>query len=103
MGGVFCKKWKMGFFVKHWTFPQRSKVQFSISIFSFYILLFWGVRTHPTHPPAYGLVGVQNAENGVILGHPKSSAMTAGDSIERIRLLFDFNRNSASTCTVFEI
>jgi len=23
-------------------------------IFLFYILLIWGVRTHPTHPPAYG-------------------------------------------------
>ena len=102
--GVFCKKSGKWVFVKHWTFPQRSKVQFSrLSVFFlFYIFLIGGVRTHPTHPTAYGLVEVQNAENGVILGHPKSSAMT-GDSIERIRLLFDFNRNSASTCTVFEI
>ena len=29
-----------------------SNVQYQY--FLFYILLIWGVRTHPTHPPAYG-------------------------------------------------
>ena len=25
-----------------------------LELFLFYILLIWGVRTHPTHPPVYG-------------------------------------------------
>jgi len=101
--GVFCKK------SGNWVFvnigPSLNEAKYSSVGYQYFFILhfpYWGVRTHPTHPTAYGLVEVQNAENGVILGHPKSSAMT-GDSIERIRLLFDFNRNSAPTCTVFEI
>jgi len=56
--GVFCEKsGKCGvcFFVKRWTFPQCKVRYVQYQYFLFYILLIWGrVRTHPTHPPAYG-------------------------------------------------
>jgi len=42
------------FFVKKRTFPQRRVHYVQYQYFLFYILLIWGVRTHPTHPPAYG-------------------------------------------------
>ena len=43
------------FFVKTWTFPQRRMHYVQYEYFLFYILLIWGLRTHPTHPPpAYG-------------------------------------------------
>jgi len=45
MGGVFVKKW---------TFPQRRVHYVQHQYFLFYILLIWAVRTHTTHPPAYG-------------------------------------------------
>jgi len=57
---VFCKsgKWggckksgKYGVFCIKWTFPQRRVHYVQYQYFSFYILLIWGVRTHPTHPP----------------------------------------------------
>jgi len=56
IGGVFfCKKrWKMGVFCKKWTFPQRRVHYVQYQYFLFYILLIWGVRMHPAHPPAYG-------------------------------------------------
>ena len=41
-------------FGKKWTFPQRTVHYVQYQYFLFYILLIWGVRTHPTHPPAYG-------------------------------------------------
>jgi len=54
MGGVFRKKkWKMGFFVTKWTFPQRRVhcVQYQY-FFLFYILLIWGyVHTQRTPLP----------------------------------------------------
>jgi len=43
---VFCKKW---------TFPQRRVHYVQYHYFLFFILLIWGLRAHPTHPPpAYG-------------------------------------------------
>ena len=43
MGGVFVKKWKMGFFcVKKWTFPQRRVHYVQHQYFLLYILLIWG-------------------------------------------------------------
>jgi len=58
-GVFFVKKVENGgaFYVKKWTFPQRRVhyVQYQYSLF--YILLIWrGVRTHQTHPSAYGPV-----------------------------------------------
>jgi len=57
MGVFFCKKVENGggVLVKKWTFPQRRMhyVQYQV----FFILHFTylgGVRTQPTHPPAYG-------------------------------------------------
>jgi len=47
MGGVF--------FVKKWTFP-RWVHYVQHQYFLFYILLIWGVHTHPTHPLPTGLV-----------------------------------------------
>jgi len=50
-GGCFRKKVKNGgvFFVKKWTFPQRSVHYVQYQYFLFYILLIRaGVRTHPT-------------------------------------------------------
>jgi len=68
MGGVFCKKkWKKGvfckkmknggcFFVKSGPFINARCIVYSIRIFyfTFYFFFGGGVRTHPTHPPAYG-------------------------------------------------
>ena len=64
MGGVFfvkksgkwgvVKKWKMGFFVKKWAFPQRRVHYVQYQYFLFYILLIWGrgcVRTQRTPLP----------------------------------------------------
>jgi len=64
MGVFFCKKWKIGFWVffvkksgklrvfcKKWTFPQRRVHYVQYHYFLFYILLIWGLRAHPTHPP----------------------------------------------------
>jgi len=49
---VFFKSGKWGvLFVKNWTFPQRRVHYVQYQYFLFYILLIWGVRTHPTHPP----------------------------------------------------
>jgi len=64
-GGVFVeKKWKMGvFFVKkveNGVFCKKVNLSptqgalCTVSVFLFYILLIWGVRTHPTNLPAYG-------------------------------------------------
>jgi len=61
-GGVFCKnsgkwgvvkKWKMGgvFCKKKLTFSQCRVHYVQYQYFLFYILLIWGVRTHPVHPP----------------------------------------------------
>jgi len=49
----FCKKSGIGRgFVKKWTFPQRRVYCVQYQYFLCYILLIWGgVRTHPTHPP----------------------------------------------------
>ena len=56
--GFFCKKsekWGGVFFVKSGPFLNAGFIMYSISIFLFYILLIWGLRMHPTHPPpAYG-------------------------------------------------
>ena len=43
------KKWKWGVFFckKKWTFPQRRVRYVQYRYFLFYILLIWGVRTHP--------------------------------------------------------
>ena len=47
-----------GCFVKSGPFLNAGCIMYSISIFLFYILLIWGVRTHPMHdPPAYGPAG----------------------------------------------
>jgi len=67
--GVFCKKVESGgcllfkkvengggvfFFVKKVNLSSTQYLQYQY--FLFYILLIWGVRTQPTHPPpAYGL------------------------------------------------
>jgi len=51
-------EWGM-FFVKKWTFPERRVHDVQHQYVLFYILLIWGgVRMHPTHllPPAYVLV-----------------------------------------------
>jgi len=40
-GGVFCKKVDLS--------PQ-NETKLMLELFLFYILLIWGVRTHPTHP-----------------------------------------------------
>ena len=51
-----CGKREM--FCKKWTFPQRRVHYVQYQYFLFYILLIWGVRTHPMHdPPAYGPAG----------------------------------------------
>ena len=39
------------FLVKKWTFPQRRVHYVQYQYFLFYILLIWGVHTHPTHSP----------------------------------------------------
>jgi len=52
--GAFVESGKWGCFVKKWTFPQRMVHYVQYQYFLFYIFLTWGVRTHPTHPPAYG-------------------------------------------------
>ena len=47
--GVFCKSGKWGCFVKKWTFPQRRVQYVQYKYFLFYILLIWGcVRTQRT-------------------------------------------------------
>ena len=49
---------KRGMFCKKWTFPQRRVHYVQYQYLLFYILLIWGVRTHPMHdPPAYGPAG----------------------------------------------
>ena len=53
MGVFFCKKW---------TFPQRRVDYVQYQYFLFYILLIWGMRTHPTptgllHQVTYELEG----------------------------------------------
>ena len=51
---VFCKKkWKMEgvFLQKSGPFLNPGCIMYGISIFLFYILLIWGVRTHPTPLP----------------------------------------------------
>ena len=48
--GCFVKKWKMG----GGPFLNAGCIMYSISIFYFTFYLFGEVRTHPTHPPAYG-------------------------------------------------
>jgi len=55
-GVLFCKKKVENgvFWVKKWTFPQRRVHYVQYQYLLFYILLIWGVRTYPTHPPAYG-------------------------------------------------
>ena len=45
----------MFFSVKKWTVPQRRVHYVQYQYFLFYILLIWGVRAHPTHPPPMGL------------------------------------------------
>jgi len=47
---VKSEKWGV-FYVKKWTFSQRRVHYVQYQYFVFYILLIWGVRTHPTHPP----------------------------------------------------
>jgi len=42
------------FLQKKWTFPPQNETKLNQTAFLFYILLIWGVRTHPTHSPAYG-------------------------------------------------
>jgi len=43
---------KWGCFVKSGPFLNAGCIMYSMSIFLFYILLIWeGVRRHPTHPP----------------------------------------------------
>ena len=54
----FCKEMKWGgggFFVKKWAFPLQIETKLTLDLF--FILHFTylgGVRTHPTHPAAYG-------------------------------------------------
>jgi len=64
MGGFFVKKWKMGgvfrkkvengFFVTKLTFPQRRVHCVQYQYFFILHFTYLGVRTHPTHPTAYG-------------------------------------------------
>jgi len=56
-GGCFVKKVENGgcYFVKKGTFPQRRVHNIQYRYFLFYILLIWGVGTHPTHPLPTGL------------------------------------------------
>jgi len=42
-GGAFCKKIR--------PYPHKTESNFA---FTFYLFGGRGVRTHPTHPPAYG-------------------------------------------------
>jgi len=55
-GVFFCKKVENGGgFVKSGTFLNAGCLMYSISIGIFYFTFYlFGVRTHPTHPPAYG-------------------------------------------------
>ena len=56
-GCFFCKKnsGKWGCFGKKGgPFLKAGCNMYSISIFNFTFYLFGGMRTHPTHPPAYG-------------------------------------------------
>jgi len=69
MGVFFCKSGKWGVLVKKggkWGVffcievdlfsTQGALCTVGLSVFFlFYILLVWGVRTHPTHPPLTGL------------------------------------------------
>jgi len=43
----------MGGFCEKWTFPPHRVHYVQYQYLLFYILLISGVRTHPTHPPAY--------------------------------------------------
>jgi len=58
-GVLFCKK-NVGnggcFLYKSGPFLNAGCIMYSISIFLFYILLIWGVRTHLTHPLPTGLL-----------------------------------------------
>jgi len=55
---------EMGVFCKKWTFPQRRVHYVQYRYFLFCILLIWvGVRTHPTHPPAYRPVRSQTSSS----------------------------------------
>ena len=51
----FVKKWKMGFFCNKVDLSSTQGALCTVSVF-FFILHFTylGVRTHPTHPTAYG-------------------------------------------------
>ena len=78
MGGVFfVKKWKMGCFVKMWTFPQSRVHYVQQQYFLFYILLIWGCvctqRTPPRCLRACTLTpphtpGVANRSRAALLG-----------------------------------
>ena len=43
------------FFVKKVDLSSTQGALCTVSVFLFYILLIWGVHTHPTHPPPTGL------------------------------------------------
>ena len=52
MGGcLFVKKVEMGCFCKKVDLSSTQGHYVQYRYFLFYILLIWGVRTHPTHPP----------------------------------------------------
>ena len=61
-GGAFCKKVEDGgvWGCKKMDLSTMQGALCAVSVFLFYIILIWGVRTHPTHPTAHGLVQTDN-------------------------------------------
>ena len=55
-GVFFVKKVENGVFCKKVNLSPAQGALCTVSVFLFYILLIWGVRTHPTHPLPTGLV-----------------------------------------------
>ena len=51
-----------------------------VGLVLFCILLIWGVRTHPTHPPAYGLAEKKGRESPKVKARRINTA--AEDSAE---------------------
>ena len=76
------ENWGGVFFEKSGPFLNAGCIMYSISIFYYTFYLFGGgVRTHPTHPPAYGPRSTQPCiPPGSLNRVPASAGVTAGMS-----------------------
>ena len=54
MGGVFRKKVENGFFCNKVDLSSTQGALCTVSVFFYFTFYLFGVRTHPTHPTAYG-------------------------------------------------